>query len=161
MLRLLFVPLVFLVTACSSNFATKPSESSPTLDLAAAKSKWAATKASVGSYKLYLGYSGVTGYFKVISGVDSSGLVVDCVEAYRDWSAQAPTYKACPSQSGSTVENLFDRIEDAIIAGSSAHVEYDPTYGVPTSIFLREDNGGVADAGTGSFVAIDFDFPTP
>lgn len=161
MLRLLVLPLIFFLVACSSSFGTKPTESNPGLDLAAAKSKWTATKTRVGSYKLYLGYSGMTGYLKVISGVDNTGLVVDCVEAYREWSAQNPTYTGCPTENGSTVENLFKKIDDAIVAGTPTRVEYDSTYGVPTSIFLQEDNDGVADAGNGSYVAIEFDFPTP
>jgi hypothetical protein len=79
MLRLLVLPLIFFLVACSSPIVSKPTESTPALDLATAKSKWAATKRSVGSYKLYLGYSGMTGYLKVISGVDNTGLVIEFV----------------------------------------------------------------------------------
>lgn len=159
--RLFLIPLILLVAACSSNFTPRPAESNPMLDLAGAKSKWAAVKTGVGMYKLNLGYSGMTGYLKVMSDVDGTGMVMSCVEAYRDWSAQSSTYTACPMEKGTNVESLFEKIEAAIVAGREAHVEYDATFGVPTFIFLQATGGEMADAGMGSSVAIEFDFQTP
>jgi hypothetical protein len=160
-----FLIISFLIfnTACSSSLTTDPNESNPAADLAAAKARWELTKTGVGSYKLGMGYSGMTGYFKVISSVDNRGALNDCLESYKEWNTGTVTNTQCATSNGATVENLFKMIDALIASGALVRAEYDSEFGVPKSILLQNDKriADMTDVPSGSYVAVEFDFPTP
>lgn len=163
MRQLLIISFIFINAACSSSFTSAPNKSNLAFDLASAKAKWETTKNWVGSYTLGMGYSGMTGYLKVISSVDNQGTLYDCLESYKDWHTETVMNTQCELSNGATVESLFQKIETLIASGAIVRAEYDSEFGVPKSILSQTNQGSadMEDVPSVSYVAIEFNFPMP
>lgn len=156
-MRIRLICFLLLLGACGHNpepAAGRPNSSS---DFSAAKAAWAMNKSSLGTYYLTLVYSGMTGPVELISAVNNqTATITGCTQASRRWNDSSFTYSSCPIAAGSTVESLFQKIEDGLSTGSPVTAVYDAQYGVPKSIYIRGGSSELADASDGFSASVSF-----
>ncbi len=160
--HLAFILFAIAVCGCGKAYDSyKKSSTDEGVNLESAKSKWTSQKHALNSYYLSIGYSGAFGYLRVISQVESDTIAA-CTEAYRPWQETDERYTPCASLAkGDTVESLFQRIENGILSGQLAIAEYDPEFGVPTQIYIKAPETGMADATSGFSTSVTFSYPIP
>ena len=110
-----------------------------------AKRTWNSAKNPIERYELSKTSSSMFGFFKVTVHVEGD-VAVSCKSTSRFWNEEVSVENNCSDyESSTTVETLFDRIEEAFLNEVHyLHVTYNPKYGYPTSIFI-DGSSDIAD----------------